>query len=270
MLAFLTSLSANLRIDPDLPSPLGTPIFSRSSSGVPLPPPSPLSFSTVSSYNYSPHPSTEIMSSAPSINEPPKSPTEGLPILRTNLAENEDDRIEGLHLVADSVAQQRQVASRILIFHPVNLAAYFMVCAVIAQYMWKTQDDLLMLGTTLGGVTMAALVAVRMMVGPYLPLAEEINMDWLGDDKVIIVNWGEQIIGALILGWADNSEGAKKRGTRRKRGKAIVRGWTVHLKYRGKKIGEALLEEAVKVAGEMGADGIVFDRDNASKFTSII
>jgi hypothetical protein len=39
------------------------------------------------------------------------------------------------------------------------------------------------------------------------------------------------------------------------------------LKYRGKGVGEGLLEEAVKIAGERGADGIVFDADHASKFT---
>jgi GNAT superfamily N-acetyltransferase len=40
----------------------------------------------------------------------------------------------------------------------------------------------------------------------------------------------------------------------------------VRLKYRGKGVGEGLLEEAVKVAGERGADGVVFERDHASEF----
>ena len=203
----------------------------------------------------------------PSAYEAPKSPTYGLPQLRTYTAETEDDRIDGLHLIADSVAQQRQVASKMLIFHPFNVALYFLVIAVLAQYMWKTRSDLLLLGTTVGGVTMAALVLVRLAVGGYLSHAEDINMEWLGDDRVLVVTWGEEIIGSLVLGWADNSEGAKKRGTRRRRGKAVVRGWTVRLKYRGKGVGEGLLEEAVKVAGERGADGIIFDRDHASKFT---
>lgn len=189
--------------------------------------------------------------------------------MRTYTAEDEDDRVDGLHLVADSVAQQRQTASKMLIFHPVNLAVYALTIAVLAQYMWKTADDLLLLGTTVGGLTMIGLAAVRMAVGGYLTLAEEISWDWLGEDRLIVVKWGEEIIGALVLGWADNSEGAKKRGTRRKRGKAVVRAWTVKLKYRGKGIGEGMLEEAVKVAGERGADGIVFDRDHASKFISL-
>lgn len=206
------------------------------------------------------------MASEISALEPPKSPTEGLPELSTYTAETEDEKVDGLRLVADSVAQQRQVASKQLIFHPVNLAAYFLTIAILAQYMWKEKDDLYLLGTTVGGITMIALVAVRAAVGRYLALAEEINWDWLGEDRMIVVKWGGEIIGALVLGWADNSEIARKRGTRRRRGKAVVRAWTVKLKYRGKGVGEGLLEEAVKVAGERGADGIIFDRDHASKF----
>jgi ribosomal protein S18 acetylase RimI-like enzyme len=111
---------------------------------------------------------------------------------------------------------------------------------------------------------MSFLIFIRWMTGGYIGLAEDIDMGWLGDDKILVVKWGEDIIGALVLGWADH-DAAKKRG-RRRRGKAVIRGWTVKLKYRGKGVGESLLEEAVKVAGEKGADGIVFDADHASKY----
>jgi GNAT superfamily N-acetyltransferase len=269
--AFLTSLSANLRIDPDLPSPLGTPNFRGGNpSGFPLPPPSPLSFSTVSNtYNPHPSPAADDIMSTPSTQIAPKAPIDDIPKLTYFTAETEDDRVEALRLVADSVAQQRQSASRTLIFHPINLAIYFLVIGILAQYMWKAKEDLLLFGTTIGGVTMIGLAAVRMAVGGYLALAEGINWEWLGDDRLIVVKWGEEVIGALVLGWADNSEGARKRGTRRRRGKALVRAWTVKLKYRGKGVGEGLLEEAVKIAGERGADGIVFDADHASKFCRV-
>ncbi|KAF2739065.1 hypothetical protein EJ04DRAFT_9343 [Polyplosphaeria fusca] len=262
--AFLTSLSANLRIDPDLPSPLGTPNSFRPGL-YPLPPPSPLHFSTTTS-SYNPYPSpaeTEIMFASPA-QAPPENPTDSLPQLTYYTAESEDDRVDGLHLVADSVAQQRQMTSKMLIFHPFNVAGFVLVCAILAQYMWKSGsvDDLLILGTTIGGITMAYLVAVRMASGGYLTLAEKINWDWLGDDRLILVKWGEDVIGALVLGWAD--EATKKKNPRRRRGKAVVRAWTVKLKYRGKGVGEGLLEEAVKVAGERGADGIVFDEEHAN------
>lgn len=185
-----------------------------------------------------------------------------LPQLTTYIAESEDDRIEGLRLVADSVAQQRQISSKVMMFHPVSLAVYFVVVAIAAQYMLRWYDDKTMLGTTIGGITMIYLIFIRWMTGLYIGLAEDIDMEWLGEDRMIVVKWGEDVIGSLVLGWADN-DAAKKRG-RRRRGKAVVRAWTVKLKYRGKGVGEGLLEEAVKIAGERGADGILFDADHAN------
>ncbi|KAH7398295.1 hypothetical protein BKA66DRAFT_437369 [Pyrenochaeta sp. MPI-SDFR-AT-0127] len=262
--AFLTSLSANLRIDPDLPSPLGTPTTFRlnSFSLQPLPP-TPLSFSTLPApHNPYPSPPASVIMSSTEASTPVKPPTDDLPQLSTFTADSDDDRVEGLRLVADSVAQQRQVSSKVMMFHPVSLAAYFIVVAIAAQYMLHSYDDMLILGTAIGGITMTFLLFIRWMTGGYIGAAEYINMDWLGNDRLIVVKWGEDIIGALVLGWADN-DAAKKRG-RRRRGKAVVRAWTVKLKYRGKGVGEGLLEEAVKVAGERGADGIIFDGDHAN------
>jgi len=263
--AFLTSLSANLRIDPDLPSPLGTPTTFRHSSYSlhHTLPPTPLSFSTLPA-PHNPYPSpaeTKIM--APTEAVPPvKPPTEELPQLATYTAENDDERVDGLRLVADSVAQQRQVSSKMLIFHPITLAGFALVVAIAIQWTMKRYNDWLVASTTLGGITMSFLIFIRWMTGGYIGLAEEIDMDWLGEDKMLVVKWGEDIIGSLVLGWADH-DAAKKRG-RRRRGKAVIRAWTVKLKYRGKGVGESLLEEAVKVAGERGADGIIFDPDHAN------
>jgi hypothetical protein len=202
--AFLTSLSANLRIDPDLPSPLGTPISFRTSSQHPfLPPPSPLAFSTVSQpLQPTLSPDTAVMSTE-SVSVPAAAPTDGLPQLRTYTATTEDDRVDGLRLIADSVAQQRQIASKVLIFHPLHLAGFVLFIGILLQRFWKTNDDLYMLGPTFGGIVMACLVAVRWVTGRYLTYAEEIDWDWLGDDRMVVVKWGEEVIGALVLGWAD-------------------------------------------------------------------
>tara|TARA_R110002003_G_scaffold96_19_gene7585 strand:+ start:26116 stop:26598 length:483 start_codon:yes stop_codon:yes gene_type:complete len=151
-----------------------------------------------------------------------------------------------------------------LIFHPITLATFAVVAAIAIQWTLRTSNEWLVAATTVGGITMSFLIFIRWMTGGYIGLAEDIDMGWLGDDKILVVKWGEDIIGALVLGWADH-DAAKKRG-RRRRGKAVIRGWTVKLKYRGKGVGESLLEEAVKVAGEKGADGIVFDVDHASKY----
>lgn len=245
---------------------MGTPTTFRHNSYLLHPlPPTPLSFSTLPApHNSYPSPAeTKIMSSVePSA--PAKSATEDIPQLTTYTAESEDDHVEGLRLVADSVAQQRQVSSKMLIFHPITLATFGLITAIAIQWMLSAYNDWLMVGTTVGGITMSFLIFIRWMTGEYIGLAEDIDMDWLGDDRLIVVKWGEDVIGALVLGWADN-DAAKKRG-RRRRGKAVIRAWTVKLKYRRKGVGESLLEEAVKVAGERGADGIVFDGNHASKF----
>jgi GNAT superfamily N-acetyltransferase len=200
--------------------------------------------------------------SSTEVSAPPKPAAEEIPALATYTAEVEDDRIDGLRLIADSVAQQRQVSSKMLIFHPITLATFALVSAIATQLMLRAYNDWYMVVTTLAGTTMTFLIFIRWMTGEYIGIAEDIDMAWLGDDRMIVVKWGEEIIGALVLGWADN-DAAKKRG-RRKRGKAVIRAWTVRLKYRGKGVGEGLLEEAVKIAGEKGADGIVFDADHAS------
>lgn len=194
---------------------------------------------------------------------PIKPTTDELPQLSTYTAESEDDRVEGLRLVADSVAQQRQVSSKMLIFHPITLTAFALLSAIAIQWTLKAYNDWLIASSTIGGITMTFLIFIRWMTGGYISLAEDIDMSWLGNDRLIVVKWGEDIIGALVLGWADN-DATKKRG-RRRRGKAVIRAWTVKMKYRGKGVGEGLLEEAVKIAGEKGADGIVFDGEHASK-----
>lgn len=197
---------------------------------------------------------------------PVQAPTNELPQLSTYTSESEDNRFDGLNLIADSVAQQRQVASKMMIFHPINLAVLGAIMAVIAQYM-RTHGDPFVFATTAGGITMSFLILIRWLTGGYIGLAEEVGTEWLGDDRVIVAKWGDDIIGALVLGWADG-DAAKKRG-RRRRGKAIIRGWTVKIKYRGKGVGECLLEEAVKVAGEKGADGIVFAGEHASEYNVV-
>ena len=173
-----------------------------------------------------------------------------LPELTTTILTYRDDKISALKLIADSIAQQRQTAARAVIFHPLVLTTYALLVSVVFQVLWKTRGDVGVVFTTLAGVTMACLVAVRAFTSGYLTLAEEINWGYLqednGEEDVIIgCIFGDEIIGAAVLRLERNGSKKRKMG-----GKALVRAWTTKLKYRGKGVGRGLLEEVVRVARE--------------------
>jgi ribosomal protein S18 acetylase RimI-like enzyme len=146
-----------------------------------------------------------------------------------------------------------------------------LLTAIIANFMVKNLSDWALMLTTMGGVTMACLVAVRWMAGPYLSQAEKVGKwDWLGDDTVICTKYGEHTIGSLVLGW-ESSEGTGKKNGRRKGkgGRGLIRAWTVLVRYRGKGEGKMLLEEAVKVVQQKGGDGLAFAEDNVCESSLI-
>jgi len=192
-------------------------------------------------------------------------PLADVPALTTFTAITSDDRRDALKLVADSVAQQRQFASRAVISNPLSSVAVVALAAIIGKYLVRGRSDLPLLFTTMAGVAMACLVGVRWMVAPYLAQAEAVGKwEWLGDDTIICTKFGDHIIGALVLGWESGEQNGSKKNTKRKAkgGKGIIRGWTVHLRYRGKGEGRLLLEEAAKVVQQKGGDGLVFEEEN--------
>jgi hypothetical protein len=188
----------------------------------------------------------------------PVDPLAEVPDVQTSIASSEADRIAGLKLVADSVAQERQLASRAIISHPWFQAAVLAILAVLANFLVKSNDlaDWAVFGTTSAGVVMALLVAVRWAVGPYIDQAENVNWEWLGEDTVIITKFGATVIGAAVLGFDDEA----KKGKKKKSGKGVLRAWTVLLRYRKKGEGRMLLEEAVKLTKEKGGEGLVFEK----------
>jgi GNAT superfamily N-acetyltransferase len=126
--------------------------------------------------------------------------------------------------------------------------------------LYKDRGDIGIVICTVGGVTMAMLVAVRMVTGPYLYEAEAITWAWLSnsetgeEDLLIGSKFGEDVIGALVLRLErPGGVGNKKKGKVVKnggKGKGIIRAWTTELRYRHKGVGTALLEEAVRVTRE--------------------
>ncbi|KAL8913883.1 MAG: hypothetical protein Q9171_001376 [Xanthocarpia ochracea] len=283
-------------------------------------------FSFLSTLRTSIQLSTSAYPPYPTMSLPPppqsvQSPNADLPTLSTYPTNTQSDRISSLHLIADSIAQQRQSASFTVITHPYPLSLTILLLGILYQYL-----DYATFATTAGGVIMILLLAVRMVTGGYISLAETINFTWLegpgglrlagkkghgrspsgggassgnvdpapltktnsgnlhgsaggggggGNGKrsrnnsnssargaegrdvenvVVVSKWGqeEEIIGALVM------------RVLRKEEKAVVRAWTVKLRYRGKGVGRALLEEGVRVAKEKGVGSMEFERDHAN------
>ena len=207
----------------------------------------------------------------PTMEEPPILP------LTTSITTSPQLKTEALHLIADSIAQQRQTASRTLIFHPLSLSLYVAILAVLSNYMWHDNSDLPLVFTTTAGLCMTVLIGIRTITQGYLSHAEAMKWSWLrseggigelgediamraSDDAVIVTQFGEEMIGAVVVRLEPSEQiGAKKsRGGKRSTqgGTVLIRGWTTKLRYREKGIGRALLEEAVKLARETLGDSV--------------
>lgn len=204
---------------------------------------------------------------------PTTSALDSIPPLKTELTTSTSAKIDALKLIADSIAQQRQIASYSLITHPITLSIYALLVATLARYLYKTSSDLGILVTTVAGISMACLIAVRGACSGYISAAEEINLSYLdsqgdgGEELLITSTFGTEIIGALVLhlqpkifkASPPSSPSKKSRkshhGNHHKGGKSLIRAWTTSLRYRKKGIGSALLEEAVKITRErLGRD----------------
>lgn len=219
----------------------------------------------------------------------------GVPLLSTFAAEDEDTRVEALHIIADSVAQQRNIASRSLIFHPLSLAAFIGLTAVLYRCFYDSATtDWIKVAMTMTGVIMALLGAVRLLCGPYIFEAERVGTwKWLNQgrsteeeeqtdlrvlaiqDEMLITKFGDEFIGAIIFRGvqpiAPSSPNGPKRSRRTspsssKQTRTIIRAWSVKQKYRRKEVGSALLEDALKIARSKGwtTDGVEFAEDHAN------
>lgn len=226
--------------------------------------------------------------------KPPTMDENGVPILCTFSADDEDTRVEGLHIIADSVAQQRNAASRSLIFHPLSLAAFAVLVAVLKQFFYDpATTDWIKVGMTMTGVIMALLGAVRLICGPYIFEAERVGTwKWLDQgrsaeeeeqtgvrvlgthDDILVTKFGDEFIGAVIFRGVQpmtpNSPNSSKRSRRApsasKQTRTVIRAWSVKQKYRRKEVGSALLEDALKFAKTKGwtTDGVEFAEDHAN------
>ncbi|KAL9111021.1 MAG: hypothetical protein Q9227_004454 [Pyrenula ochraceoflavens] len=187
-------------------------------------------------------------------------PLANVPALETYTASSEEDKIAALNLVADSVAQQRQLASKAIIFHPIVIAGWVLLLAVVAQFLYKgSTSDLAIVATTWAGCVMAGLLMVRWATQGYLDMAENVGTwKWLfsggRDVEILITKFGDKVIGVLILriGRGESSSPTSRGNRSKKKTTACIRAWVVMRRYRRKGVGGGLLEEAVRICKERG------------------
>jgi hypothetical protein len=227
----------------------------------------------------------------PSISQPPSDP----PPLTTTVVTSEDDKVEVLHLIADSVAQQRQYASSAILWHPLILSSMVALFAYLYKYFYTGWNfDLAVIGTTVSGFFMVVLATTRLLSRGYIDEAESVGTwKWLDKDRasdanntivgdsddLILSRFGDVPIGALILrGVKPNRGGSHLRSGSNKSSRrqnsngrnspvpitGMIRGWTTKNRYRRKGVGTELLEEAVKICQDRGWQGPEFDADHAN------
>lgn len=208
-------------------------------------------------------------------------PLAALPPLTLGVLTSHEDKVDALRLVADSIAQQRQAASLVLVFHPLCLAGLAVGLAGAFQYSWVMRRDVGIALMMHSAAVMAYLLAIRWATGKYLSVAEDLKWDWLvprsddgsplpgypDEDTVIGTRFGDEIIGALVLRLEPNlasdgsaspvgtrsgrgNKGGRSTAAQLKGGRGVIRAWTVRLKFRHQGVGSDMLHEAVKVTRE--------------------
>ncbi|KAF9888916.1 Inorganic phosphate transporter pho84, partial [Aspergillus nanangensis] len=177
--------------------------------------------------------------------------------LETHATTSRADLTAALHLISDSIAQQRQTTARHILTHPLLLL--LLSALFLTLYLYIT--DLALLTTTTGCI-MTTLVSVKYYTAKYLAAAEKTGTwTWLfqPDEPVVVVSvevdlpaalvvlvarLDGQIIGTLVL---RETVIITTTRTRHGRGSVVVgmvRAWTVTRKYRGCGVGKALWDEA--------------------------
>ncbi|TWU76615.1 hypothetical protein ED733_008158 [Metarhizium rileyi] len=233
--AFFTFLRANLALSPSaLSSNYNTPYLEPCSpQPVQLPPPSPSSVAE----------SNEAL--------------DDIPPLSLDALETQNDKLDGLRLVADSVSEMRQRASKAVVFHPLSLAA--LIASYVAAYDFvyipgRETGRALMLAS---GITMLYIAAVRFLTSGYDTLGEQIrDEDWLHEEDILLgARMGDALVGTVVLRLEPKrapASGSKRKNHCRsaslRGGKVVIRAWTTKSKYRGQGVGKKLLDRAVRLA----------------------
>lgn len=302
-LAFLSNLHSNIfiELDSSYDSSDETPYFSRPTIYDYQSSPLIQSMSSLTAADLAPPSALRVPDQAADEIEDTKEPEvtvgeDGLPILKTFSAETDELRAEALHIIADSVAQQRNVGSQSLIYHPVSFVILAIAIAALKKiYTDDGEINWVMICTTGVGVIMSLLGGVRLMLGPYIFEAERVGTwKWMNEgrsaedeeengfrvlgerDEILMTQFGDEYIGAIVFRAIQPitppaSPNANKRTRRaqslsKTNNKMVIRAWSVKQKYRRKEVGSALLEDAIKFGMEKGwtTEGVEFAEDHAN------
>ncbi|KAJ6444604.1 GCN5-related N-acetyltransferase (GNAT) domain-containingprotein [Purpureocillium lavendulum] len=277
--AFFTFLRANLVLTPSaISSPGNTPYLEPYSPQ--LPP-----YHQLVNHNHQLHqqhsrlsstsPSTPSPLAAQPLSTRHRYPDDDVPPLSLDTLATPDDKAEGLRLVADSVAQMRPRAARVLARHPLVLAALASAWALVCGFVHASRGGSAGLALPLGCIAVAAyLLAVRLSTAGYDKLAESIDVSWLQhpsssghEDVVLGARRGGILVGALVLrieprlgantAGSSSSNGSqafqylhrrknRSRSASFRGGRGVIRAWTTLDGRRGEGIGRELLHAAVR------------------------
>ncbi|CAK7266935.1 hypothetical protein SEPCBS57363_002342 [Sporothrix epigloea] len=276
--AFFTFLRANLvLLNPEMSSNVNTPILG------------PISDTAKKSSS-----STNTTTTAKkSVTSDEVMEMDDIPPLSLGVLTEHADKVDALKLVADSIAQQRQTASRSMVFYPLNLAGLTATLGVAFQV--NSNRDLGVNLSIMSGIIMAYLMTIRYFTAQYIPLAEDLKWDWIlpnkddgeldtdaEEDRIIGAKFGDELIGALVFRIVpptteQSAAATASTNTRKKRspsslnnyymgGHGVVRAWTTILRYRRRGIGSDMLHEAIQVTHDRcGKDAkVVFAEAHAN------
>jgi len=138
-----------------------------------------------------------------------------------------DESVAGLRLVADSIAQRRQLASYALMTHPYVVGAAILLFSVVWRLVYRSRGDTSLVVTTFAGLLMVGFAAIRALVGGYLTLAEGVNFSWLDGDEVLVARWGvseERLKGKVRDVKQIRAQVEKERAEARERGEEYEEG----------------------------------------------
>ncbi|KAJ5600935.1 hypothetical protein VI817_001959 [Penicillium citrinum] len=263
---------------------------SFSSSTSPSPSPSPLISPTTTNTNTS---LNNTSSTSHSETDIPKSVSQNAFIEEEEyeeyIATTTSDLTCCLRLIADSIAEQRQIASRGIIHSLPFFSGLIFIISALALWLVNGGVDWVSWAFSCVSVLAGALRTVEYLTARYLDTAEKLNWEWkwalrkssssdaTSPDRVpksiyetredsvtnfrgivLITKWEDITVGTLLLRvpLSDSKEDSKKA--------PLIRAWTVKQSYRHIGIGRSLLRRAIEMCRSNGWEDPSFAIDHAN------